>query len=46
MWTDTLQVIVMVVAVIVVTSLGTFQLGGPSEIWRKADESGRIQFFK
>lgn len=45
-WTDSLQVGVMIIAVITVSSLGTWQLGGPAIIWQKAQEAHRIQFFK
>lgn len=43
-WTDMLQVVVMIVAVITVTVLGTVQVGGPAEVWRKAREVNRIEF--
>ncbi|KAL0102300.1 hypothetical protein PUN28_018672 [Cardiocondyla obscurior] len=42
-WTDALQVGVMIAAVISVTALGTYQIGA-SEIWNKAIEAKRIQF--
>ena len=45
-WTDALQVGVMVAAVIVITGLGTFQVGGFSEVWQRAIEANRIEFFK
>ncbi|XP_070158853.1 sodium-coupled monocarboxylate transporter 1 isoform X4 [Polyergus mexicanus] len=43
-WTDALQVGVMIAAAISVTALGTYQMGGMSEIWKKAVEAGRIEF--
>ncbi|OXU24865.1 hypothetical protein TSAR_005976 [Trichomalopsis sarcophagae] len=43
-WTDALQVGVMVAAVVVVTGLGTYQVGGPSIIWQKATDANRIVF--
>ncbi|XP_001599548.1 sodium-coupled monocarboxylate transporter 2 [Nasonia vitripennis] len=43
-WTDALQVGVMVAAVVVVTALGTYQVGGPSIIWQKATDANRIVF--
>ncbi|KAK0170652.1 hypothetical protein PV328_008477 [Microctonus aethiopoides] len=43
-WTDAFQVGVMVLAVVTVTSLGTYQIGGPTEIWNRAEEANRIQF--
>lgn len=45
-WTDALQVGVMVAAMLTVTIMGTVQVGGPAEIWRKAAEAKRIQFLK
>ncbi|KAK0078829.1 hypothetical protein PV325_002052 [Microctonus aethiopoides] len=45
-WTDAFQVGVMVLAVVTVTSLGTYQIGGPTEIWNRAEEANRIQFLK
>ncbi|KAJ8670314.1 hypothetical protein QAD02_001573 [Eretmocerus hayati] len=44
-WTDALQVSVMVAAVVAVTGLGTYQVGGPARVWRKASEANRIKFF-
>lgn len=43
-WTDALQVGVMIAAAISVTAIGTYQLGGMSEIWNKAVDAGRIEF--
>ncbi|XP_058803067.1 sodium-coupled monocarboxylate transporter 2-like [Phymastichus coffea] len=43
-WTDALQVGVMVGAMLTVTGLGTYHAGGPSAIWEKARELQRIQF--
>ncbi|XP_012275282.1 sodium-coupled monocarboxylate transporter 1 isoform X2 [Orussus abietinus] len=43
-WTDALQVGIMIAAVVTVTALGTYELGGPVEIWRRATEAKRIQF--
>ncbi|KAL7298372.1 hypothetical protein TKK_0008713 [Trichogramma kaykai] len=43
-WTDTLQVVVMVVAVMVVTGLGTYQVGGPTAVWQRALEAKRVEF--
>jgi len=45
-WTDALQVGVMIAGAITVAALGTYQLGGMSEIWNKAIDAGRIQFLK
>ncbi|XP_024939182.1 sodium-coupled monocarboxylate transporter 2 isoform X2 [Cephus cinctus] len=43
-WTDTLQVGVMITAVIVVTGLGTYHVGGFQKVWQKAEQADRIQF--
>ncbi|XP_050456946.1 sodium-coupled monocarboxylate transporter 1-like [Cataglyphis hispanica] len=43
-WTDALQVGVMIAAAISVTALGTYQMGGMSEIWNKAVIAKRIEF--
>ncbi|XP_008553145.1 sodium-coupled monocarboxylate transporter 1 isoform X2 [Microplitis demolitor] len=43
-WTDAFQVGIMIAAVLTVTSLGTYEVGGPSEVWKKALEAKRIQF--
>ncbi|XP_029174908.1 sodium-coupled monocarboxylate transporter 1 [Nylanderia fulva] len=43
-WTDALQVGVMIAAAISVAAIGTYQLGGMSEIWNKAVDAGRIEF--
>ncbi|EFN88844.1 Sodium-coupled monocarboxylate transporter 1 [Harpegnathos saltator] len=43
-WTDALQVGVMVAAVISVTALGTYHIGGVSEVWSRASELNRVQF--
>lgn len=42
-WTDALQVGVMIAAVISIAVLGTYQMGA-SEIWNKALSNGRIEF--
>ncbi|XP_011869219.1 PREDICTED: sodium-coupled monocarboxylate transporter 1 [Vollenhovia emeryi] len=44
-WTDALQVGVMIAAVISVTALGTYQMGGVSKIWSRAADANRIEFF-
>lgn len=36
----------MVTAMMVVTSLGTYYVGGPSEVWQRAVEAKRIELFK
>lgn len=45
-WTDTIQYIMMNGAIFTILMLGIPNEGGIKEIWRKAEESGRIEFFK
>lgn len=45
-WTDTLQFMVTLAAMLLVVSLGTYYAGGPGIIWKNADQGGRIDFFK
>ncbi|OAD54694.1 Sodium-coupled monocarboxylate transporter 1, partial [Eufriesea mexicana] len=42
-WTDALQVGVMIAAVLTVSILGTYQIGA-AEIWKKAQDTNRIEF--
>lgn len=44
--TDAWQIIIMFLSVVVVVILGTISLGGPIEVFKKADAGGRIEFFK
>ncbi|KAL2732696.1 sodium-coupled monocarboxylate transporter 2-like [Vespula maculifrons] len=44
-WTDMLQVIIMILAMLIVTVLGTWEVGGLSKVWQKAREANRIEFF-
>ncbi|XP_047368469.1 sodium-coupled monocarboxylate transporter 2-like isoform X3 [Vespa velutina] len=44
-WTDTIQMMVMFVSVIIVAALGTNKVGGVYEVWRRNVETGRIEFF-
>lgn len=43
--TDAWQIIIMFVSVIVVTAMGTFYIGGPSVVFDRAIEGGRLVFF-
>lgn len=36
----------MVVSMAVVVIVGTNKVGGISEVWRRAEDTGRINFFK
>ena len=40
------QTLLMFAAIFAVIAVGCVTLGGPAEIWRTADEGGRIEFFK
>lgn len=42
--TDTFQAVVTVVAMLVVLSLGMYQMGGLQEVWRISLSGGRVQF--
>lgn len=44
--TDAWQISIMFVSVIVVAILGTVHLGGPANVFDRALEGGRIEFFK
>lgn len=44
--TDAWQIIIMFVSVVVVTFIGSYNLGGPTKIFERAFEGGRINFFK
>jgi solute carrier family 5 (sodium-coupled monocarboxylate transporter), member 8/12 len=44
--TDAWQVMVMFLSVVVVVILGTIAVGGPTEVFRRASEGGRLEIFK
>ncbi|KRT79021.1 hypothetical protein AMK59_8383 [Oryctes borbonicus] len=44
-WTDTVQTVVMVGALVVVMIMGTMNAGGFTEVWKKNKDGGRIDFF-
>lgn len=44
-WTDTWQIVVMFISVIVIITLGTVNIGGYGYVWSKSYEGGRINFF-
>ncbi|KAL6433376.1 hypothetical protein ACFW04_006496 [Cataglyphis niger] len=44
-WTDTIQTAMMFGAAIAVAILGTARVGGVAEVWKRNDDSGRIEFF-
>ncbi|KAK7904229.1 hypothetical protein WMY93_016836 [Mugilogobius chulae] len=41
-WTDVIQTVVMFSGQVAVIAVGVYQTGGPSEVWRKVWEGGRI----
>lgn len=41
-WTDVFQTLVMFSGQVAVIAVGVYQTGGPSEVWRKVWEGGRI----
>ncbi|ODN03398.1 Sodium-coupled monocarboxylate transporter 2 [Orchesella cincta] len=44
-WTDTIQVIIMFAAMLIVIFKGAFDVGGHAAVWNIAKEGGRIEFF-
>jgi len=44
--TDAWQIIIMFMSVVVVTIIGTVYLGGPSVVFDRAMQGGRIEFLK
>lgn len=45
-WTDSLQVIFMFAGMIALLIVGSNKVGGFGEVWRIANENGRIRFFE
>lgn len=45
-WTDTLQIMLMLAGVTWVLVLGTIKLGGPGNVLELNNKSGRLEFFK
>lgn len=44
--TDAWQIIIMFISVVVVTIIGSVYLGGPSVVFDRAMQGGRIEFHK
>jgi solute carrier family 5 (sodium-coupled monocarboxylate transporter), member 8/12 len=44
--TDAWQICIMFVSVVVVTLIGTYNLGGPANVFDRAFEGGRIKIFE
>lgn len=45
-WTDTVQFLVMNGSIFLIIIMGTINEGGLSNIWKIAEDSGRINFFE
>lgn len=45
-YTDAWQIVIMFISVVVVVIIGTWNQGGVSNIFDRAIEGGRIEFFK
>ncbi|XP_063958267.1 sodium-coupled monocarboxylate transporter 1-like [Lytechinus pictus] len=45
LWTDTFQTFVMVAGVMAIIIAGTAKVGGFDEVWKRAEDGGRIVFF-
>ena len=46
LWADAVQSLVMVTGIMSVIVVGISKVGGLGEVWRIADEGGRINFWK
>ncbi|XP_058818709.1 sodium-coupled monocarboxylate transporter 1-like [Topomyia yanbarensis] len=44
-WTDTLQFLLMIAAILAIVILGIVDVGSFAEVWRRADRGGRLIFF-
>ncbi|XP_038051840.1 sodium-coupled monocarboxylate transporter 1-like [Patiria miniata] len=44
LWTDTLQMLIIIATIIIVIIKGSVELGGIENVWRIAEEGRRIQF--
>lgn len=45
-WADTIQFLLMLVAIFAIIGLGLSDIGGVSEVWTRAQRGGRLDFFK
>ena len=43
-WTDSIQMIVIVVGTIVIAAVGVSEVGGASKVWEIVKEDNRIEF--
>ena len=46
LWADTLQAFIMLAGLVAVVIQGSLVLGGPSNIWQRAQQGGRINLDK
>lgn len=46
LWTDTFQMSIVIIGVIVLLVAGAEEAGGFSKVWDIADENGRLEFDK
>lgn len=46
LWTDLFQSILMFVSMFAVVGVGTYRMGGVSNVWNEALAGGRIEFLK
>ena len=46
LWADAFQGVVMLIGVVVIVVLATGRIGGIEEVWRLAEEGGRIMWFE
>lgn len=46
LWTDLFQSILMFLAMFAVVGVGTYNMGGLSNVWEEARKGGRLQLFK
>ena len=45
-WTDAVQTIVMFGGVIAIAAIGTKQVGGFQQVWKRNRDTDRIEFFE
>lgn len=46
LWADVLQSLLMFASVILVAAKGAAEVGGLGEVWQRATDGNRIQFWK
>jgi len=43
-WTDAVQMVILLAGLIALAVMGTVRVGGPTTVWRIALDTGRINF--